>query len=177
MFRLISGIWILSAALAAHGQSAPVNPSTGMPQQPGQQQQQPGQSQPGQQQQPGDPNAVPMAPPTFAPGVGAGDEASPSSQHKVIRISGGVLQGNLVTKVDPVYPEKAKVEHKEGTVVLMARIGKDGHVENLSVISGPSALRSAAMDAVKQWVYRPYQLNGQSVEVDSTVTLNFSLQP
>lgn len=77
--------------------------------------------------------------------------------------------------VPPVYPQIAKAAHVSGTVVLHTIIAKDGSVKDLKVISGPDFLVGAAMDAVKQWTYRPTLLNGQPVEVDTTITVIFTL--
>lgn len=93
------------------------------------------------------------------------------------RIASGVMQGQLLNKVQPVYPPSAKKDGIEGTVVLHAIIGKDGHIQKLQAISGPDELRDAALDAVGQWAYRPYLLNGEPAEVDTTVIVNFTLAP
>lgn len=92
-----------------------------------------------------------------------------------VRISGGVMAGQILTRVNPTYPPEAKAKKITGTVVLSARIGTDGTVQDLSVISGPASLEEAALDAVKQWTYRPYLLNGNPVEVSTTVAVNFNL--
>jgi beta-glucosidase len=93
-----------------------------------------------------------------------------------IRVSQGVAQGLLVTKVEPVYPAQAKAAKVQGSVVLGVIIGKDGSVQYLKVINSASdLLNQAAIDAVKQWKYRPYLLNGDAIEVDTQVTLNFTL--
>jgi protein TonB len=73
-----------------------------------------------------------------------------------------------------VYPPIAKQAHVQGAVVLHAIIGKDGRIKNLSVISGNAMLTQAAVDAVQNWKYKPYLLNGEPTEVDTTVTVNFS---
>lgn len=95
----------------------------------------------------------------------------------LVRISGGVAAANLLNTVDPVYPPIAKAAHVEGTVVLHAIIGEDGTVRKLAVISGPNMLQSAAVDAVRHWTYKPYLLNGEPVEVETTITVNFHLAP
>lgn len=92
-----------------------------------------------------------------------------------VRISGGVMAGLVATKVDPVYPAEAKTNRLEGSVVLSAKIGPDGTVQDLQAISGPGVLRQPALDAVRQWTYRPYLLNGNPVAVLTTVTINFHL--
>lgn len=92
-----------------------------------------------------------------------------------IRVSGGVIEGNLLNKTVPLYPALAKTARIQGAVVLHAIISKQGSIENLSVVSGHPMLVQAAMDAVKRWKYRPYILNGEPVEVETTVTVNFNL--
>jgi protein TonB len=92
------------------------------------------------------------------------------------RISGGVIAGNILQKTNPVYPPIAKVAHMSGTVVLRAIITKTGAVEQLTVVSSTNQMfNNAALDAVKQWRYKPYLLNGDPTEVDTTVTVNFTL--
>lgn len=91
-------------------------------------------------------------------------------------ISQGVAQGLLIHKVVPEYPAVPRAAHIGGTVVLQATISKNGTIENLRVASGPELLRQAALDAVKQWRYRPYLLNGEPVEVETTVNVEFKLQ-
>ena len=86
-----------------------------------------------------------------------------------------MMEGNLVHKVQPEYPPMARAARIQGTVVLRAIIGKDGTITNLHVLSGHPMLVKAAMDAVSQWRYRPYYLNGEPVEVETQVTVNFIL--
>jgi len=92
-----------------------------------------------------------------------------------VRVSSGTLAGMLLTKPAPVYPEEAKVAHVQGAVVLHAIISKTGTVENLHVISGSAMLVNSAIDAVQQWTYKPYLLNGQPVEVETSITVNYTL--
>ena len=93
-----------------------------------------------------------------------------------VRISQGVTQGMVLKRVQPTYPQMAKIARVQGPVVLAAIIGKDGTIQNLHVVSTASPLlNQAAIDAVRQWRYRPYILNGEPVEVDTTVTVNFTL--
>lgn len=91
------------------------------------------------------------------------------------KVAAGVMAGQLVSKVQPVYPPEAKEKGIGGTVVLHAIIGKDGTIQDLAVISGPPVLVASAMDAVKQWIYKPYLLNGDPTEVETTITVNFNL--
>jgi protein TonB len=94
---------------------------------------------------------------------------------KKVSISGGVMVGMLLQKTTPVYPPIAKAARQQGTVVLQATISKTGSIENLRVISGPAMLQQAALDAVKTWRYRPYLLDGEPTEVETTVNVVFSL--
>ena len=91
------------------------------------------------------------------------------------KVSSGVMDGNLLEKTAPAYPVIARQAHIQGTVVLQATIGKTGEIENLRVVSGPPLLRQAALDAVSSWRYKPFQLNGSPVAVETTVDVVFSL--
>ncbi len=92
-----------------------------------------------------------------------------------VRVSAGVQEGMLIHKVQPNYPPLARQARIYGQVVLQAVISKAGTIENLHLVSGHPMLTQAAMDAVKQWRYRPYILNGEPVEVETQVTVNFTL--
>jgi protein TonB len=92
-----------------------------------------------------------------------------------VRVSQGVSQGLLIRKVQPTYPPLARQARIQGTVVLQAEISKEGTIENLRLISGHPMLAPAAIEAVKQWRYRPYMLNGEPVAVETTVMVNFTL--
>jgi TonB family protein len=92
-----------------------------------------------------------------------------------VRVSQGVMQGMVISKVQPTYPPDARAARIQGPVVIAAIIGKDGNIESERVVSGDPLLAPAATDAVKQWKYRPYLLNGQAVEVDTQITVNFTL--
>jgi len=94
---------------------------------------------------------------------------------KPIAISEGVGLGMLVSRTTPVYPPIAKLMGISGTVVLIATISKQGTIENLRAISGPPQLRQAAADAVKTWRYRPYLLNHEPVDVETTVNIQFTI--
>jgi protein TonB len=92
------------------------------------------------------------------------------------RISSGVIAGMRTSMTQPVYPPIAKVAHMSGTVVLQAIISKTGAVEQLSVASTTNQMfNNAALEAVKQWKYKPYLLNGEPTEVSTTITVNFTL--
>ncbi|HEY4933500.1 MAG TPA: energy transducer TonB [Terriglobales bacterium] len=92
-----------------------------------------------------------------------------------VRVSQGVSQGLLIRQVKPVYPALARSARIQGVVVLQAVISKDGSIENLHLVSGHPMLAPAAIDAVKQWKYKPYFLNGEPVEVETTINVNFTL--
>lgn len=91
------------------------------------------------------------------------------------RVSQGVMDGLRIGTVLPEYPPIAREMGLEGTVILQASISKTGTIENLRVVSGPELLRGAAINAVSQWRYRPYLLNGNPVEVETTVNVRFTL--
>src|SRR5438477_12936778 len=92
-----------------------------------------------------------------------------------VRVSQGVTQGLLIRKVQPNYPPLARQARIQGTVLLQAEISKDGTIENLRLINGHPMLAPAAIEAVKQWRYRPYMLNGEPVAVETQVQVNFTL--
>jgi len=92
-----------------------------------------------------------------------------------VRVSQGVTQGLLIRKVQPTYPPLARQARIQGSVLLAAEISKDGSIENLHLISGHPMLAPAAIEAVKQWKYKPYILNGEPVEVETQITVNFTL--
>ena len=92
-----------------------------------------------------------------------------------IRVGANVQAANIVSQAKVTYPPLAKAARVQGTVRFEATIGKDGHVENLQLISGPPLLVQAAMDSVRQWVYKPTLLNGQAISVITTVDVNFTL--
>jgi len=103
-----------------------------------------------------------------------GDEPRTGVPQRV-RVSSGVSQALLVKKVAPEYPEDARQQHIQGTVILQVRIDKEGNVYNADLVSGDPMLAPAAMEAVRQWKYRPYLLNGEAVEVETQVRVNFTL--
>jgi TonB family protein len=101
-----------------------------------------------------------------------------SSESKPIRIGGMVAQSNLVTKVQPLYPAAAKAARVQGTVELEITVTKDGVPAELRVVSSPSDdLSESALEAVRQWRYRPTLLNGSPVEIISSVIVNYTLAP
>lgn len=116
----------------------------------------------------GVPSAAPPPPPPPKK-----EEPKPKNPER-IRVGGNVQAANLVRKVTPVYPPLAKQARIQGVVVLEAEISKEGTIENLKVITGHPLLIQAAIDAVKQWRYKPTMLNNEPVPVVTTVTVNFA---
>jgi len=92
-----------------------------------------------------------------------------------VRVSSGVQSGLLIRKVNPAYPPLARQARIQGVVLLQAEISKDGNIINLQLISGHPMLAPAAIEAVKQWKYKPYLLNGEPVEVETQIQVNFTL--
>lgn len=97
------------------------------------------------------------------------------SQPGHVRVSAGVMRAMVLSKVQPEYPRDAKDAHIEGTVLLDVEISKSGSVCDIALISGHPLLAPAAIDAVRQWTYRPYLLNGHPVEVETQAQVNFQL--
>jgi protein TonB len=104
----------------------------------------------------------------------AGPALPPAASKPTFRTS-SMLQGSLVRRVDPVYPPLARSARVQGQVVLAAIISKAGTIQHLQVLSGHPMLVNAALDAVSQWRYRPYVLNGEVIEVETQITVNFKL--
>jgi protein TonB len=86
-----------------------------------------------------------------------------------------MLEGNLIRRVEPAYPPLARNARIQGSVVLAALISKAGTIDNLHALSGPPMLVPAAISAVSQWRYRPYILNSEPIEVETQITVNFTL--
>jgi protein TonB len=86
-----------------------------------------------------------------------------------------LLPGRLLHKVDPNYPQAALADRISGDVTLVATITKNGSMDKVKVIDGPEALRAAALDAVRQWRYQPWQLDDRPVDVQTTMTVTFVL--
>lgn len=136
---------------------------------------------------------APDAGPGGAPGIGipggGGENGLPTSlvtgTHAVVPVAAApvvrvirtsqILEGNLIRRVQPVYPPLARNVRIQGPVVLAAVISKAGTIDNLQVLSGHPMLVAAAIDAVKQWRYRPYILNNEPIEVQTQITVNFIL--
>jgi protein TonB len=102
--------------------------------------------------------------------------ASPAEERRgPLRVSEGVEAASIINRVLPQYPEIARAAHVSGTVALRAIIARDGTVQELEYVSGPGLLIKPAIDAVKQWRYRPTMLNGIFVEVETTIDVLFTL--
>jgi len=105
-----------------------------------------------------------------------GNAGSGTSQpERWFRIPQGVSAGLLINRVPPIYPPLARQARIQGTVVLKAMINRMGDVVSLDLVSGHPVLAPAAIEAVKQWRYRPYMLNGKAVDVETQVEVNFTL--
>lgn len=104
----------------------------------------------------------------------AAPQSTPAAPGNV-RIAAGVMAGQVTNRINPVYPPEAKAAGIEGAVVLHAIITRDGTVDSLSIISGPPELRQSAIEAVQQWTYKPYLLNGEPTPVETTITVNYQL--
>src|SRR5262249_3215640 len=115
---------------------------------------------------PDGPSVAPLPPPPPPPVINA----------KPVRQGGDVQAARLIHQVKPVYPPLAVQTRTQGIVVLEAVIGKDGSIDSLRVLQGSQLLNSAALDAVKQWKYRPTILNGDPVDVITTIKVTFTLQ-
>jgi periplasmic protein TonB len=121
----------------------------------------------------------------IGPSVPGGDGAGPFAGRSpvvvvhppasVVHLPSKFVEGFLIYKIVPQYPVIAKSTGTQGTVLLQATISKAGTIQNLQVVSGPPLLRQAALDAVKAWRYRPYLLNNEPVEVETTVSVIFKL--
>ncbi len=114
------------------------------------------------------------SPDVSKPAAKPAEPKPPVEEVKRIRVS-SLDPGRLVHMIQPVYPPIAKTAHIEGTVELSAVIGTDGRVRDLSVVSGHPLLRKAAIDAVRQWIYKPPVLNGESVEIVAPIAVIFRL--
>jgi TonB family protein len=109
-------------------------------------------------------------------GVDAQASAGDSKKAAPHSIAPDVMAQNIVSKVNPKYPPNAKKARIQGTVVLDAVVGKTGSVEKLDVASGPNELQQSALDAVRQWKYKPFLLNGEPIEVKTTVSVFYTLE-
>jgi protein TonB len=122
--------------------------------------------------------------PALPPGINTAAPASPHvtiapaaarAPSKPVSISSGVSAGNLIAPIRPEYPQIARITHTEGTVVIEAIISRTGSIESAQVVSGPPMLQQAALAAVREARYRPFRLNGQPTEVQTTITVVFKM--
>jgi periplasmic protein TonB len=124
-------------------------------------------------------NGVSMGDSLPGPGLGDGRGHGPTVSVRPapgpIHVSTGVSDGMLLAPIRPVYPAIARAARVEGTVVVEAVISRAGKIESLRVVSGPEMLRRAALDAIQEARYRPYRLNGEAVDVQTTITVNFRM--
>jgi TonB family protein len=114
------------------------------------------------------------AQPSMPPMTEAPPGMKPSTPARV-RIGGNVQAAKMIHQVQPVYPQIAKTAHVQGTVILHAIVAKDGTILEVQYVSGPALLMRSAMEAVRQWRYAPTLLNGEPVEVDTTISIVFTL--
>jgi periplasmic protein TonB len=108
-------------------------------------------------------------------GIVSTNVAVPKPAPGALQISEGVTQGLLIKKIAPVYPAAAMKLRKQGSVELLATVSKSGAITKLQVLQGESILAQAAVDAVRQWKYRPFLLNAEPVEIETQITIKFKL--
>jgi len=101
--------------------------------------------------------------------------SAPENPPAHIKIPDDVIAASIISKVKPVYPAKARAANLHGDVVLHATIDAEGKISNIQVLSGEESLAQAATEAVKQWRYKPILWEGQPTEVDTMITISFSL--
>lgn len=104
-----------------------------------------------------------------------GSSNAPTPVLQKMTVSQGVSRGLLMKQVPPSYPRNAIQMHVEGAVQLLATVSKNGDISDVKVLSGDKELGRAAVDAVKQWKYKPYLLNGEPVDIQTQITVNFKL--
>jgi protein TonB len=109
------------------------------------------------------------------PNLASGQSSAPAPVLQVVNVSQGVSRGLLIKQAQPSYPANAMHMHVEGPVQLLATISKNGDISAVKILSGDASLARAAAEAVKQWKYKPYLLNGEPVEIQTQVTVNFKL--
>ena len=122
-----------------------------------------------------DVKAPPDSPASPASAAGTSAGGSGRDVPKKIRVSSGVANGLKVDDALPIYPPEARRSHLQGEVLLQATIGKDGLIHDLKVVKGDPILADAAKVAAKQWRYRPYLLEGQPIEVETTIKVVFHM--
>jgi len=133
-----------------------------------------------QEAAPAPPSTLAVAPPvamsndsTLSGLMASGASSSPKPSLTTPRVSQGVSQGLLIKRVQPKYPSAALAVHAHGAVQIEATINREGNVTNLKVLSGEAVLARAALEAVRQWRYKPYYLDGEPVEIETQITVNF----
>ena len=114
-------------------------------------------------------------PDTRSPQGSQPDSAPRAGVPKLVRVAAGIMQGLLEHKVDPEYPADAKEKHIEGAVLLNVDVDSEGNVARVELVSGHPQLAAAATDAVLQWRYRAFVLNGEAEPVETTVEVKFKL--
>ena len=114
------------------------------------------------------PTTLPVEPPRI--------ETNKTSEKSIVKVSEGVQFAQIVSRIEPRYPPLARQIRQQGTVLLHAFINVDGRITALEVVSGPPLLVQAAVDAVRQWRYRPTYLSGQAVQVETSITVIFRLE-
>ena len=112
---------------------------------------------------------------TIAGLVGNTPLPMPKRAPEILKVSQGITEGMLLTRVKPIYPPQAVQMHKQGMVLLSANISKNGSISDTKLIKGDPILAQAALAAVKQWKYKPYTLNGQPIDVQTQIAVNFKL--
>jgi TonB family protein len=123
--------------------------------------------------------SAPAPAPSSAPKTSEAEDAkaaNPDQLPKTVKASSGVMSGLLLKKVAPSYPEEARRNHIQGTVVLKAEISETGDITELEMLEGPIELAGSAVAAVRQWKYRPYLLEGRPVSVETQMTVNYQLR-
>jgi protein TonB len=105
----------------------------------------------------------------------AGAQTEPVKQPSRLKVSSGVAEGLKTHSVNPKYPREARDKGTQGDVILQATIDTKGNVTNLNAVKGDPILADASIEAVKQWKYRPYMLNGEPVEVETTIKIQFHM--
>jgi TonB family protein len=106
----------------------------------------------------------------------AENQAAAAQLDHPVQISSAAMDVMALTKVAPVYPQAAKDQGFEGSVIMMAVIDEEGKVKSLDILSGPEVFREAALKAVNQWTYTPYMVNGQAVKMAAPIAINFTLK-
>jgi protein TonB len=105
--------------------------------------------------------------------ISSASSSLPRPTLATLKVSQGVSQGLLIKRVQPKYPQAALAVHTQGAVQIEATINKEGNVINPKVLSGDPVLARAALEAVRQWRYKPYYLDGDPVEIETQITINF----